>query len=321
MPPRDTARPRRRSVLDMIWRMLTAADDDPVDAPPFKCGEACPSLEVAAPIPADDCAICLLPLAESCVRTPCNHVFHNECLSRYMSVSRRDLGRRALCPLCRGPLSQVSGIAVRSTSGRPIEVVPLPTPGDQCHLDRMYRFLSLGGFAELPADSIFYLLSSNEDRHTPANTCMWRLTLPCCAILHINFRSEAHAAAADAWLKRDQWRRNRGLASAVSTGIPNGPYSGPVFSKAVEQGEARLPGSATWEGVYFAFIQLQRSPHTPAAPPAAAAAPLYPAEAFDPLSPFFGAGGVVAEAETGPRDDWDGHTAWAVTRSPNLWPV
>lgn len=317
---RDTYRPRLRSVFDIVWRILTGAED-PVHVTPSKCGEACPPLVMVAPVPGDDCSICLAPLAEECVRTPCNHVFHNDCLNRYLSVSRRDFGRRALCPLCRGPLSQVCGIAVRSMSGRPIEVVPLPAAGERCHLDRMYRFLSLGGFANLPADSVFYLLSSNEDRHTPASACMWRVTVPCHAILHLNFRSDAHAAAADAWLKRDQWQRNRGIGSAVSSGVPNGPYHGPVFSKAVEQGEACLPGSATWEGVYFAFIQLQRLPPTPPAPPPAVAlpdpraraVPPYPSAAADPFSLLFGAAGAAAEHQISPRDT--GHAVWASSRS------
>jgi len=39
--------------------------------------------------------------------------------------------------------------------------------------------------------------------------------------------------------------------------VPNGPYSGPVFSKTFAQGEVRLSGSGTWEGVYFVFIELE----------------------------------------------------------------
>lgn len=46
------------------------------------------------------------------------------------------------------------------------------------------------------------------------------------------------------------------MTSTVSTGIPNGPYSGPVFSKSCPPGSIELMGSNTWEGVYFVFIKL-----------------------------------------------------------------
>ena len=85
-------------------------------------------------------------------------------------------------------------------------------------------------------------------------------------VVHLNFRSEAHLAATcpgygrggEGWLATDGWELNTERESTVSTGVPNGPYSGPVFSKAFGAGATvRLMGSNTWEGVYFVFVETQ----------------------------------------------------------------
>ena len=48
----------------------------------------------------------------------------------------------------------------------------------------------------------------------------------------------------------------------MSSGVPNGPYSGPVYSRksepanATQRVAARLMGSDNWEGTYLVFVQL-----------------------------------------------------------------
>ena len=72
---------------------------------------------------------------------------------------------------------------------------------------------------------------------------MWVLECKSAVVVHLNFRSDAHLAATmpgrgrggrEGWLSADGWERNTERQSTVSTGVPNGPYSGPVFSKAFE---------------------------------------------------------------------------------------
>merc|ERR1712217_385051 len=58
------------------------------------------------------------------------------------------------------------------------------------------------------------------------------------------------------WLDAQGWEQNMALRSVVTSGYPNGPYSGPVFSKSFDPGVIELKGSNTWEGVYFVFIEL-----------------------------------------------------------------
>ena len=82
--------------------------------------------------------------------------------------------------------------------------------------------------------------------------------------VYLNFRSEAHVTVGQAttWLVRDGWQRLDDVASTVSSGVPNGPYAGPVFGRSYGIGDAAdldtalLYGSGTWEGTYFVFVQL-----------------------------------------------------------------
>ena len=99
---------------------------------------------------------------------------------------------------------------------------------------------------------------------TPMTEAMWVLECKSPVVVHLNFRSDAHLAATmasrgrEGWLSTDGWERNTERESTVSTGVPNGPYSGPVFSKAYGAGSTvRLMGSNTWEGVYFVFVETQ----------------------------------------------------------------
>ena len=93
---------------------------------------------------------------------------------------------------------------------------------------------------------------------------MWTLEVKSAVVVHLNFRSDNHLAATmgrrgrEDWLSTDGWERNAERPSTVSTGVPNGPYSGPVFSKAAEANSTvRLMGANTWEGVYFVFVQTR----------------------------------------------------------------
>lgn len=156
---------------------------------------------------------------------------------------------------------RVMGAAITATamSERSIRVLDtLPVVGSKCHLDRDYRFTSLGGFANEP--NMFYILTSNDDKITSARNVMWRLDVrrPH-ATVFLNFRSLQHAmvnGVAD-WLRRDGWNAPKTMiASTVSTGIPNGPYRGPVYSKAVTDGIVDLMGSGCAEGTYFVFVQI-----------------------------------------------------------------
>ena len=117
-----------------------------------------------------------------------------------------------------------------------------------------YRFIHLGDFNR---PGMLFLLSSNEDRKTSCNSPMWIIeaSVPC--IIHLNFRSERHVAEGNAgpWLARKGFTLNHELRSACSSGIPNGPYVGPVYSKECEPGTIELNGSNTWEGVYFVFVE------------------------------------------------------------------
>ena len=59
--------------------------------------------------------------------------------------------------------------------------------------------------------------------------------------------------------------RNDTMRSACTSGVPNGPYEGPVYSKVCAAGPVELMGSHTWEGTYFVFIELANAPASPGA--------------------------------------------------------
>lgn len=120
-------------------------------------------------------------------------------------------------------------------------------------MDRSYVFTDLGDFADMP--NTRYILTSNEDRHTPNGTVMWTLDLRVPATVFLNFRSMRHVRQADSWLTVHGWERSK-VKGTVSTGIPNGPYCGPVFFKEVEAGQTDLYGSFCYEGTYFVFVQF-----------------------------------------------------------------
>ncbi|CAJ1365805.1 unnamed protein product [Effrenium voratum] len=119
--------------------------------------------------------------------------------------------------------------------------------------DRNYVFYSLGSFADKP--SMRYLLTSNDDKGTPADLPMWRLNIRMPVVVYLNFRSERHAAQARTWLRG--WTKSTTMESTVSSGIPNGPYHGPIYYKAVDSGTLDLNGSHCGEGTYFVFVDVQ----------------------------------------------------------------
>jgi len=169
-------------------------------------------------------------------------------------MPRLHAAQRARCPICRGSLRLPLAVEARATSGRPIEVVDVPCVGGYCHFDRGYTFTSLGSFQK---PGMLYVHTSNDDRRTPSSEVMWVVESQVRTAVHLNFRSEHHVGSTgvERWLCSRGWRRNPNLASTVSTGIPNGPYSGPIYSKECEPGIIELMGSNTWEGVYFVFIE------------------------------------------------------------------
>ncbi len=211
----------------------------------------------------DDCPICLTALSESCIKTPCSHYFHRACLDQYFLVAREP-GTKARCPLCRSSVHAPLPAEAEATSGRPIEVVAVPPPGGRCHFDRPYHFNSLGGFNR---PGMLYVMTSNDDRRTPASRTMWTITTQHAATVHINFRSEQHVrnGGSHTWLDAHGWRLDTTIESTVSSGIPNGPYSGPVYTKAFPAGRILLSGSDNWEGTYFVFLEL----HPPTQPASA----------------------------------------------------
>jgi len=152
-----------------------------------------------------------------------------------------------------------------ATSGRSIALTALPRIGGRCHFDRHYTFRSLGSFGTMAR--MLYVMTSNEDRLTPAHVVMWTLeiiTSSAPVIVYLNFRSERHLemGAAAEWLSHAGWDRRADLTSSVTSGAPNGPYAGPVFSKVFEPCEVRssrrsvqLMGSEYWEGTYLVFVQ------------------------------------------------------------------
>jgi len=213
-------------------------------------------LAVKRAMSTDECPICLATL-NSCVETPCGHLFHAACLEHYFNISGRQAGQRSRCPLCRCSVHAPRPVEVRSTSGRPIEIVPVPARGSACHLDRQYRFIHLGDFEGKPL--MQYVLTSNEDRKTSARSVMWVLDARVACTVYLNFRSERHVTdgQAERWLHGKGFERDLTIRSTSSTGFPNGPYSGPVFSRTFDAPQSiELMGSNTWEGTYFVFVEL-----------------------------------------------------------------
>jgi len=216
---------------------------------------------IVIPPTGETCAICLSAIENDCVRTPCGHEFHMACLDEYLLARKREQegDRRtpnARCPLCRGSMRLPVGVEVSAQSGLRIEVTDVPETGGLCHFDRGYTFLSLGDFQR---PGMRYIMTSNEDRKTPASESMWILETSVQTTVHLNFRSEEHVTGtgASAWLSLRGWLRNSTLQSTVSTGHPRGTYQGPVFSQTYASGRIELMGSNTWEGVYFVFVEVR----------------------------------------------------------------
>lgn len=148
-------------------------------------------------------------------------------------------------------------IKVEAMSGLPIKLLEeVPPVGTPCHCDRNYKFTSLGDFADKP--NMKYVMTSNDDKSTPSDSIMWRVDMKVPAMIYLNFRSDWHASrpGTGPWLERGGWALSD-LRSTVSTGVPNGPYAGPVYSKRVEPGIVDLMGSNCGEGTYFVFIELE----------------------------------------------------------------
>lgn len=177
---------------------------------------------------------------------------HNGFLGDYLAPSQDQRAMELTFLKLHGP-----ALTVEAMSGREIKLLDLPKKGDRCHFDRSYRFLSLGSFDEKP--SMRYIMTSNDDKATSADETMWRLNVRMPVIVYLNFRSEFHVRYAQSWIDQDNWERNSTLESTQSTGIPNGPYSGPVFQKAVDSGILDLYGSECGEGTYFVFVDVQPS--------------------------------------------------------------
>mmetsp|Transcript_22130 Transcript_22130/g.50650 ORF Transcript_22130/g.50650 Transcript_22130/m.50650 type:complete len:376 (-) Transcript_22130:162-1289(-) len=208
----------------------------------------------------EDCVICLQALDSGCVKTPCGHHFHDRCLDQYLLTQRQQqvcsrMMKTAKCPLCRQSLRQPFLVEASSTSGLCIMVTAVPPVGAECHFDRVYSFKSLGDFQR---PGMLYVMTSNDDRKTSSNQVMWVLEARVPIIVHLNFRSEGHVTrtGASTWLSSRGWTKNSSMKSTVSTGVPNGPYSGPVYSRRCAPGRIELMGSNTWEGVYFVFVEL-----------------------------------------------------------------
>jgi hypothetical protein len=148
-------------------------------------------------------------------------------------------------------------VVPEAMSGREIQVVEKMEVGAACHFDREYKFISFGDFDKRP--NMFYVKTPNDDKGTSARRVMWKLHVRYAPVtVYLNFRSEFHVSRTGAaeWLEEAGWQLTE-LTSTVSTGIPNGPYRGPVFSKSVEEaGEVHLMGSACGEGTYFVFFEL-----------------------------------------------------------------
>jgi len=204
----------------------------------------------------DDCPICLAPLVGDCATTLCGHRFHAACLEQHLQLG--DEKARMRCPMCRRSMRAPSPVEASSTSGRYLEVVDVPRGGDRCHFDRNYRFISLGGFAS--RQSMMYLMTSNEDKRTPVESVMWILETTVPVIVYLNFRSSRHLTTTGVlrWLKAEAWKQSS-LQSTVSSGIPNGPYSGPVYCRSFDPGEIKLMGCNCQEGTYFVFIEVLAS--------------------------------------------------------------
>lgn len=151
---------------------------------------------------------------------------------------------------------QGPALTAEATSRRDIQVLDkVPAVGDRCHLDRTYKFISLGDFAEKP--KMKYILTSNDDKSTSNQISMWKLDLRVAAVVYVNFRSERHVrgtGAAD-WLLHEGWEKSD-MQGTISSGIPNGPYQGPVYSQKFEPGMVELRGSNCGEGTYFVFVEV-----------------------------------------------------------------
>ena len=265
---------RTRALLEVARRLFNAvmsesighnsvgSDHEELGAEPVKASSGDAACEPCEPRE-DDCPICLAALSASCVRTPCSHYFHQACLDQYFLVACEP-GTKARCPLCRSSVHAPLPVEAEATSGRAIEVVAVPPPGARCHFDRPYYFESLGGFSR---PGMLFVMASNEDRKTPASRTMWAIVTQHPTTVHLNFRSEQHVhnGGSQSWLAAHGWRLDTTIESTVSSGVPNGPYSGPVFTKSFPAGRILLRGSDNWEGTYFVFLELGAPPSRPAA--------------------------------------------------------
>lgn len=159
--------------------------------------------------------------------TACGHSFHAACLDHYFQTLWHP-GQRPRCPCCRSPVHAVRPIEVRAKSDRALEVTSVPAVGGRCHFDRNYCFLDLGDFAKA---NMVYVLSSNDDRKTPAThvMCIVEANQPCS--IHLNYRSEHHVEAGhqETWLGAKGFVRNGDLPQQSAVAYPMAPIRTGVF--------------------------------------------------------------------------------------------
>merc|ERR1719221_929581 len=129
-------------------------------------------------------------------------------------------------------------VTAKALSGRDIKLLDkVPANSSRCHVDRSYRFISLGDFAK--RDGMRYLLTCSDDKHMPAHAVMWKLHVIVPVVVYLNFRSEKHVkqSGGGIWLRDGGWQRRDDVEGTVSTGVRSRLFEGgPVYSKVVDYG-------------------------------------------------------------------------------------
>jgi hypothetical protein len=88
------------------------------------------------------CSICFEPMAENCVNLPCEHAFHEHCITRW-------LHRHSTCPMCRTSVTEEEDYEDSTADDSTginfvhrIQLQTILTPPSQRHIHFIFMFLN-----------------------------------------------------------------------------------------------------------------------------------------------------------------------------------
>lgn len=93
---------KEREAIDLMYRdlgpedfdMLSKLDENVPKRDTVRAEDLCGKLPVAKVPKGAECGVCLAALKKTAIRLPCAHVFHQKCISKWLTECKNS------CPIC-----------------------------------------------------------------------------------------------------------------------------------------------------------------------------------------------------------------------------